>query len=103
LPCLLVRVLSRTVVEPSHDAARAWNQFARELATMEDVVTQLLIEHVPDAAGTRCTRCTTPGRGTPDLRWPCALYTLARSAQRIRGTWTSIGTEQDRSRRSRPT
>jgi hypothetical protein len=90
------------VVESSHDAAREWDQFTRELATMEDVVARLLIEHVRDDTG-RCTGCTTPGRGTPSLRWPCALYTLARNAQRIRGTWTSTGTEPDRSRRSRPT
>jgi hypothetical protein len=91
------------VVEPSQDATDGWNQFARELATMEDVVTRLLIDHVPDAAGQRCTRCTTPGSGTPRLRWPCALWTLARSAQRIRSTWASTGVTHERTRRSRPT
>jgi hypothetical protein len=91
------------VPESSHDAAREWNQFVRELATMEDVVTRMLIEHVPDAEGRRCTRCTTPGSGTPRLPWPCALWTLARSAQRVRATWTSTGAERRRTRRSRPT
>jgi hypothetical protein len=89
------------VVEPSHDAAPEWDHFARELATMEDAVTRLLMWHVPDPDTGRCTGCTTPGRGTPHLRWPCALWTLARSAQRIRSTWTSTG-DQD-TRRSRPT
>src|SRR4051812_27733425 len=74
LPCLLVWVLSRLVVEPSHDATSGWSQFARELATMDDVVTRLLVEHVPDDTGRRCTGCTTPGSGTPNLRWPCALW-----------------------------
>jgi hypothetical protein len=79
------------VVESAHDATPEWHRFARELATMEDVVTRLLSWHVPDPTG-RCCGCTTPGRGTPDRRWPCALWTLARHAQRIRSTWTS-GTE----------
>jgi hypothetical protein len=92
------------VAEPSHDAAHEWDQFARELATMEDVVTRLLIDHVPDAAGQRCTRCTTAGSGTPNLRWPCALWALARSAQRIRRSWDRPDVPTDRkSPWSRPT
>lgn len=83
----IVGVLLHSVAEPSHDATRAWDEFARELATMEDVVTRLLIEHVPDDG--RCIACTTGGRGTPKLRWPCALWTLARAAQRIRSSWGS--------------
>jgi hypothetical protein len=91
------------VVTPSQNTAHEWTRFARELATMEDLVTRLLIEHVPDDAG-RCTHCTTPGSGTPRLRWPCALWTLARTAQRIRSTWdpsrTGLSTLHPRDRRS---
>jgi hypothetical protein len=99
----IVDVVSRLVVESSQDATSGWNQFARELATMEDLVTRLLVEHVPDDAGRRCTGCTTPGSGTPNLRWPCAMWTLARTAQRIRSTWAPTGAGHDRTRRSRPT
>ncbi len=62
-----------------------WQRFAHELATMEDVVARLLAEHVRTEKG-HCLRCTTPGRGTPMLAWPCPIWTLARRAQTIRGT-----------------
>jgi hypothetical protein len=89
------------VTDPSQDAGQEWKRFARELATMDDVVTRLLDAHVPDDAR-RCTCCTTPGRGTPQLPWPCALWTLARTAQAIRTTWGPAQGEPP-DRRSSPT
>ncbi|HZG89306.1 MAG TPA: hypothetical protein VEZ42_03745 [Pseudonocardia sp.] len=70
---------------PSPDAHDAWHRFARELATMDTVVARLLGEHVRTDTG-HCARCTRPGRGTPMLVWPCPLWTLARTAQSIRGS-----------------
>jgi hypothetical protein len=70
------------VATPSQDAQNEWFRFARELATMEDVVARLLAEHVRTEDGF-CVRCTRPGRGTPMLVWPCPIWTLARTAKSL--------------------
>lgn len=63
------------------DAADTWISFVAELATMPDVTTRLLAAHTDDGKG-RCRACTTPGRGTPAVRWPCAPAALAIMAHR---------------------
>ena len=57
---------------------------------MPDVVANLLREHQPDEHGL-CTGngCGTAGRGTPTIRWPCALHTLAMSAEARRAELAS--------------
>jgi hypothetical protein len=60
-----------------------WHDFAAVLATMPDVIDKLSAEHVPTAEG-RCRACTTPGRGTPNARWPCSMAAMAREAIQIR-------------------
>jgi hypothetical protein len=56
-----------------------------EVATMPDVVANLLREHQPDAQG-YCTGngCGRAGRGGPATRWPCSLHTLASAAEGAR-------------------
>jgi len=58
-----------------------WAGVVAEVATMPDVVANLLREHQPDAKG-YCTGngCTSPGRGMPATRWPCSLHALASEA-----------------------
>jgi hypothetical protein len=53
-----------------------WIQFAIALAGMPDVVSRIQDAHRDDGAG-RCQACTTPGRGTPNAAWPCALAAVA--------------------------
>lgn len=57
-----------------------WPEFVAELASTPDVVARLIAAHEPDAAG-RCVSCTTPGRGTPLVEWPCVLRRLAEAAR----------------------
>jgi hypothetical protein len=56
-----------------------WHDFAAELATMPDVIRKLAADHVADERGL-CRACTTPGRGTPRVLWPCPMATLAAHA-----------------------
>jgi hypothetical protein len=65
-----------------------WRAFAAVLATMPDVIERLAAEHTPTPDGRWCTACTTPGRGTPQARWPCALAALAAEAARLRSAMT---------------
>jgi hypothetical protein len=64
---------------PSPD--ELWDGIVAEVATMPDVVANLLREHQPDAQG-YCTGngCGSAGRGIPTTRWPCSLHTLATEA-----------------------
>ncbi len=59
-----------------------WSGLGAQVATMPDVVANLLREHRPDEQGF-CTGngCGTAGRGVPTTRWPCSLHTLATAAQ----------------------
>lgn len=57
-----------------------WYRFVRELAATPVLVDRLLAVHTPDAAWL-CAACTTPGRGTSRLEWPCALRQLAEAAK----------------------
>lgn len=59
-----------------------WAAFVAVLAQMPDVVERLTVDHAPDGDG-RCPSCTTPGRGTAHIRWPCSLASLAADARRI--------------------
>ncbi len=61
-----------------------WSGIVAEIATMPDVVANLLREHRPDERGL-CTGngCGTAGRGVPTTRWPCSLHTLATAAQGV--------------------
>jgi hypothetical protein len=61
-----------------------WSGIVAEIATMPDVVANLLREHRPDEQGF-CTGngCGTAGRGVPTTRWPCSLHTLATAAQGV--------------------
>lgn len=43
----------------------------------------LLRDHVPDSNG-RCRACGLPGSGSPYLRWPCGLYSIANAARNLR-------------------
>jgi hypothetical protein len=64
----------------ARDAAADWRGMTELLAVaMPDVVARLLDAHASDGRG-YCRTCTTPGRGTPYTRWPCALWTLASRA-----------------------
>jgi hypothetical protein len=67
---------------PSPD--ELWAGIVAEVATMPDVVANLLREHQPDEQGF-CTGngCGTAGRGVPTTRWPCSLHTLAAAADRL--------------------
>jgi hypothetical protein len=55
--------------------AEIWHDFARELAGMPQMLERLKLEHAPDGQGL-CVACTTPGRGTPQKRWPCSVRAL---------------------------
>ena len=59
-----------------------WAGIVAEVATMPDVVANLLREHQPDAKG-YCTGngCGSAGRGMPATRWPCSLHALASEAK----------------------
>ena len=61
-----------------------WAGIVAEIATMPDVVANLLREHQPDEQG-HClgNGCGTPGRGVPTARWPCSLNQLATAAQAL--------------------
>ncbi len=58
-----------------------WHMAADELARMPDVVQRLVEAHQPDEHGL-CRGCTTPGVGTPLVRWPCGLHGVAAEAVR---------------------
>jgi hypothetical protein len=64
---------------PSPD--ELWAGIVAEVATMPDVVANLLRDHQPNAKG-YCTGngCGSPGRGVPATRWPCSLHALAAEA-----------------------
>ena len=61
----------------------AWMSIAGEIARSPDLVATLLREHTATADGL-CARCGRAGRGTPWLRWPCALAAVAVVADRMR-------------------
>lgn len=67
------------------DPATEWRRVAAQLADMPDVVRQLEDKHRDDGTG-HCTGCTTPGRGTRSVRYPCSLASLAAEANRLRET-----------------
>jgi hypothetical protein len=48
-----------------------------------DVIETLLSTHVPNVDGL-CRACTTPGRGTPQKKWPCSMWSLADAARQAR-------------------
>lgn len=66
-------IMSNTLRVTSADS---WTSLAGVLAEMPDVCRRLLAEHGCSASG-HCTACTTPGRGTPNTRYPCSLATIA--------------------------
>jgi hypothetical protein len=69
---------------PSPD--ELWAGLVAEVATMPDVVANLLDEHRPDAQGFCAgTGCGTASYGRPATRWPCSLHTLADAARKLRG------------------
>lgn len=70
------------VVVVSH--SRQWRAFAAELATRPDMIAGIRATHKATADGALCTACTTPGRGTPQARWPCAIVIVAVEADRLR-------------------
>jgi anthranilate phosphoribosyltransferase len=59
-----------------------WLAFAAVLATMPDLVERLMAAHTPTPDGRLCTACTTPGQGTPQAPWPCAIALVAAEAAR---------------------
>ena len=68
---------------PSPD--ERWAGLVAEVATMPDVVANLLGEHRSDGNG-YCvgTGCGAVAHGGPAARWPCSLHALAAAAQRLR-------------------
>ena len=62
-----------------------WAGLVAEVATMPDVVENLLGEHRPDAQG-YCvgTGCRAASYGGPATRWPCSMHALAAAARRLR-------------------
>ena len=62
----------------------AWMDVAGEISKSPDLVATLLWEHVPTPDGKLCVRCGRAGRGTPWLKWPCALAAVALVADRMR-------------------
>jgi hypothetical protein len=60
-----------------------WTRFVAELSTQPTVIEALLSAHVPTAERL-CRACTTPGQGTAQKRWPCALWMVADAASRTR-------------------
>lgn len=69
---------------PSSD--ELWDGLVAEVATMPEVVANLLREHRPDAQGYCAgTGCRAAGRGGPATRWPCSLHALATAAQGVQG------------------
>jgi hypothetical protein len=80
-----------------------WAGVVAEIATMPDVVANLLREHQPDAQG-YCTGngCGSAGRGVPTRRWPCALHALATEAQEAGGASAIEGSTAPGGRPSTP-
>jgi hypothetical protein len=76
------------VLAMTESGAGDWRAFAAVLATMPEVIERLAAEHTPTPDGRWCTACTTPGRGTPQAHWPCALAALAAEAARLRSAMT---------------
>lgn len=80
-------VVSRSVVrcerltQDEQMADVGWSSFIAELSRNPYVTAKLRADHAPDAAG-YCRTCTTPGRGSAYVRFPCSLYQLADSAER---------------------
>jgi hypothetical protein len=70
-------------MDPVNDEARAWARLIAQLALMPDVVERLRAAHADDGNG-RCRACTTPGRGTPQVRWPCGPASMGLAAHRLR-------------------
>jgi hypothetical protein len=67
---------------PSPD--ELWDGIVAEVATMPDVVANLLREHRPDAQGNCAGNgCGSAWRGVPATRWPCSLHALAAAADRL--------------------
>ncbi len=65
------------------DGPRIWSSFVEVLSTQPDAVERLMPWHRPTAAG-RCLTCAVPGGYRPDSTWPCALWTVADAARRVR-------------------
>jgi hypothetical protein len=59
-----------------------WHDIAAELGTMPDVIERLSEIHRLTVDGRYCRACTTPGGGTPMIKWPCPMATLAADASR---------------------
>ena len=77
----------RTSIDDNDTHSRnvsAWMRIAGEVAKSPDLIATLLREHVPTPDGELCVRCGRAGRGTPWLRWPCALAAVALVADRMR-------------------
>ena len=69
---------------PSPD--ELWAGLVAEVATMPDVVANLLADHRPDGKGYCAGNgCGTASYGRPATRWPCSLHALATAAERVRG------------------
>ena len=58
------------------DDRSAWEGIVAILREMPDLAARLRATHIPDGNG-RCRGCTTPGRGTPNGRYPCAIAVIA--------------------------
>ena len=78
---------------PSPD--ELWAGIVAEVATMPDVMANLLREHQPDAKG-YCTGtgCGSAGRGMPATRWPCSLHALASEAKGAGASPRSVSEER---------
>lgn len=61
-----------------------WTGFVAELSRQPTVIEALMSAHVPTAEGL-CRGCTTPGQGTAQKPWPCALWMVADAATRMPG------------------
>lgn len=60
-----------------------WAGMIAEIGRMPGVAERLVDEHQPDADGL-CRACTTPGRGTSRLPWPCSLHRVGTAALAVR-------------------
>jgi hypothetical protein len=70
---------------PGTSSDELWAGVVAEVATMPEVVANLLREHRPDGKGfCTATGCEHSGRGLPATRWPCSFYALAAAAYDMR-------------------
>jgi hypothetical protein len=73
------------VADFEHPNVARWSSFVREMATNSDLVTRILVAHVPDP-DQLCALCTRGGYGTPCVPWPCSIWHMAEDARRFRQT-----------------